>query len=161
MSQFYSSPPGGTPSIPTQFTTDSGTAVASANNINVFGGTGATTSATGSTITVSVKTDGFRWSEQNADFSAAVQNGYFCNGALTITLPAGVAIGNTIIIYVDSNATTVVNAGVGQFIEIGGITSSSGGSATASIQGSMLGLVFKPTDSTWHAVESMGSWAVI
>ena len=42
------------PSVPLQFTTDSGVAVPALNNLNVFGGTGATTSGAGSTITIDV-----------------------------------------------------------------------------------------------------------
>jgi len=42
-----------TPSIATSFTTDSGTATPAANNINVLGGVGITTTGSGSTITIS------------------------------------------------------------------------------------------------------------
>src|SRR5258708_34551813 len=106
MSQIYVPPSASIlpPVVATQFTTDSGVAVPSTNNLNVFRRTRATTSGAGSTITITVKNEGFTWSEQNGDFSAAVQNGYFCNSALTVTLPvtAGLTIGNTIIIYVDT-----------------------------------------------------------
>lgn len=154
------------PSVATQFTTDDAAVVVPiANNVNVFGGTGATTTGdvpTG-TITINVKNDGFAWSEKAISFVASVQNGYFCNAALTATLPAsaGLVIGNTIIIYVDVTATVVVQASAGESIEVGGVTSISGGTTTATVQGSMLGLVFKPSDLTWHAIESMGSWTTV
>ena len=38
MSQFYINVPGGTPTVPTQFTTDvNSPAIPAANNVNVFG----------------------------------------------------------------------------------------------------------------------------
>ena len=94
------------PTIPTQFTTDSGIAIPAANNINVFGGTGVTTTGAGSTITIIVKNEGFNWFEENTNFNAAVQSGYFCNAALTATMPTGTAIGNTVILYLDTRNLT-------------------------------------------------------
>jgi len=156
------------PSVPTQFTTDSGTAIPAANNLNVFGGVGATTSGSGSTITITVKNDGFAWSEQALSFSAAVQNGYFCTAALTVTLPitAGLVIGNSIIIYVDTVIATdqvIVQASPGQKIQVGQNISAIAGTATSpqNFIGGQLELVYKPSDATWHTINSMGSWAVV
>lgn len=150
------------PEIPLQFTTDSGIAVPAANNLNVFGGTGATTSGSGSTITITVVNDSFSWSEQNTSFAAAVQNGYYCNAGLTVSLPAtaGLTIGNTIIIYVDTTSPVIIQANTGQMIQIGNQISISGGIVTSSTQGALLELNFKPSDSTWHTIASMGAWEV-
>ena|SRR5258708_6182741 len=165
MSQFYvavndSNLP---PDVPLQFTTDSGIAVPAANNLNVFGGTGATTSGAGSTITITVVNDSFTWSEKVADFNAAIQNGYYCNGALTVTLPAtaGLTIGNTIIIYVDTSSAVVIQANTGQMIQVGSTISGSGGTTTSSTRGALLELNFKPSDTTWHTIASMGSWSTV
>lgn len=53
MSQFFQGVTAGAlpPSVPLQFTTDSGIAVPAANNLNVFGTPGISTSGTGSTVT--------------------------------------------------------------------------------------------------------------
>ena len=45
---------GGAPSVPTSFTTDSGSAVPIANVIEILGGTGANSSGSGNTITVNI-----------------------------------------------------------------------------------------------------------
>src|SRR5882672_2502797 len=123
-------------SVPTQFTTDSGIAVPALNNLNVFGGSGASTTGAGSTITINVVNDGFPWSDQAVSFAAAVQNGYFCTAALTATLPTvGVVTGSTIIIYVDTASAVVIQAGAGQQIEISLNTSTVAGTATSTAQG--------------------------
>lgn len=54
MSQIYKAITGGVlpPAVPLQFTTDSGIAIPVANNLNVLGDSGVTTSGAGSTITI-------------------------------------------------------------------------------------------------------------
>jgi hypothetical protein len=148
------------PDIPIQFTTDNGIAVPASNNLNVFGGTGTNTSASGSTITINVKSDGFTWSEQSSNFNAAIQNGYYCNAGLTVTLPAtsGLVIGNTIIIYVDTTSIITIQANTGQMIQVGDTVSVSAGTATNSKKGDVIELNFKPSDSTWHTIDMIGTW---
>lgn len=148
------------PTVPTQFTTDNGVAVPAANNLNVFGGIGSSTSGSGSTITINVESDSFDWSEKNADFNAQIQNGYYCNASLTATLPAtsGLAIGSTVIIYVDTSSTVGIRANAGQMIQVGNTISAAAGITFSNTQGAMLELNFKPSDTTWHTISSMGSW---
>lgn len=148
------------PSVATQYTCDTGVAVPAANNLNVFGGVGATTNGSGSTITVTVVTDGFAWSEQTTNFNAAVENGYYCNNGLTVSLPAtaGLVTGNTVIVFVDTSSTVTIQANTGQFIQVGSTISASAGSTVSNTRGANLELNFKVSDSTWHTIASMGTW---
>lgn len=164
MSQIFtsstSSPP--PPSVPTSFVTDDGTATPASNILNIIGGIGIETEGSGDTITINVATQGDAWSEQTTDFLAQIENGYFCNNALIATLPAtaGLVIGNSVLIYVDTTGTVTVQANTGQFIQVGSNISVSAGIASSSTRGAILELIFKPSDSTWHTISSMGVWSV-
>lgn len=152
------------PNIPTSFLLDDGNSAVPAANVIQVHGVGATTSIGASNeIVITVVNDGFVWSEKNTSFAAAVQNGYFCNAALTVTLPAqpGLVIGNSIIIFVDTASPVVIQAGAGESIQVSTTISSPGGTATSNTQGSTLELVYKPSDTTWHSISSLGSWTVV
>jgi hypothetical protein len=160
MSQFYQGTTAGSlpPSVPLQFTTDSGIAVAAGNNVNVFGGSSTIqTTASGSTITVTVINDGFPWTDKAISFLAQKQNGYFCAGTLTCTLPTTPTQGNTVIIYVDSASVVTIQASAGQTIQIGNQQSSVAGTAKSTSEGSTLTLVFRTSDNEWHAIADLGS----
>lgn len=135
-----------------------------ANNINILGGTGVTVAGTPgtSTLTISVVNEGFTWSEQAVSFAAQIQNGYFCTAALTASLPTsiGLTIGNSIIIYVDTTSPVVIQANTGEFIQVGFNISDAGGTATSNTRGSILELVYRPSDLTWHGISSFGSWSL-
>ena len=153
------------PAVPTSFLLDDGnSAVPLANVLIVHGETGSTTSLGASNeIIINVENQGFQWSEQNSDFNASVQNGYFCNAALTVTLPAtvGLTIGNPVIIYVDTPTPVVIQANAGQMIQVGSTISGAGGTTTSSTQGAILELIFKPSDLTWHTQSSLGVWDTV
>jgi len=148
------------PSVPTQFTTDNGVAVPVANNLNVFGGDGISTSGSGSTITVTVVTDGFDWSEEvGPTYNISVDHGVFCNAAMTVNLPtASLVTGDTVLIYNDFGATVTVQTGAGQRIQFGTDLSSVAGTATSSNIGDILELTYKLSDTAWHVIASVGSW---
>lgn len=151
------------PSVPTSFLLDDGnSAVPAANVLEVLGGNGTFTSlGVSNQIKINVVNDGFPWSDQAISFAASPQNGYFCTAALTVTLPtAGLVTGSTIIIYVDTPAAVVLQAGAGQQIEISQTLSSVAGTATSTAQGNIVTLVFRMSDLTWHAISSAGSFTL-
>ena len=165
MSQIYKSSAAGPvpPSVATSYVTDNGVAVPAANILNVLGGVGASTSGAGNTITINVTSASYDWSEQNASFGALPQNAYFCNVALTVSLPPSgtLQIGDSIIIYVDTIAGVTIQADVGESIQVGSNISALGGTASSNTRGAILELVFKPSDSTWHTISSMGVWTIV
>lgn len=133
-----------------------------ANNINVVGGNGINIVGTPgtSTLTVNVINDGFPWTDEAISFPAVSQNGYFCTGVLTASLPAsaGLTNGATVIFYVDTASIVTVQASAGQQINISNNLSSVAGTASSNAEGSVLTLVFRIADTSWHAISSLGSW---
>lgn len=164
MSQIYKSSAAGPvpPSVAQSYVTDNGVAVPAANILNVLGGIGAETSGAGNTITINVTSTGFDWSEQNTDFGVIVQNAYFCNATLTAFLPpsAGLVIGDTVLIYVDTTDIITIQASGTEAIQVGSNISALGGTAKSNTRGAILELVFKPSDSIWHTVSSLGVWSI-
>lgn len=151
------------PTVATSYVTDNGIAIPALNILNVLGGVGASTVGSGNTITINVTSASYDWSEQNASFGALPQNGYFCNAALTASLPASgtLQIGDSIIIYVDTSLGVTIQADVNESIQVGSNISALGGTASSNTRGAILELVFKPSDSTWHTISSMGVWTIV
>jgi hypothetical protein len=100
MSQVGSASIAGTPVVPTQFTTNSGIAIPVAHNLNVLGSAGATTSGSGSTITITVSGAGFTWNvvtSASNPITLIPENGYISKGGTQVVfaLPLIAAVGDT------------------------------------------------------------------
>lgn len=152
-----------TPSVPIQFTTDSGIAVPALNNLNVLGGVGASTSASGSTITVDVNTTGFDWnvvtSATNPNTLVA-ENGYIPKGAgaVTFVLPAAAAIGDTFVIAGYGNLWTLTqNAGQSITLGVQTTTVGVGGSVTATQVRDTAELVCVTANTEFQIVDVIGN----
>ena len=151
------------PQVATSYLLDDGnSAVPSGNVLKVLGGAGTfTTLGASNQIEVNVVTDGFVWSEQIGVFFAQGENGYFCNNALSAFLPNAPALGTTIIIYADTAGAVAIFAQGTDRIQVGFNISIPGGGAQSTAQGSILELVYKPSDATWHSISSFGTWSVV
>lgn len=136
MSQSGSQSVSSLPTVPTQFTTDSGVAIPAAHNINVFGGAGAHTTGSGSTITVAVTGMGFTWTpvtSANNTVTMAPEVGYIANGGVSVAfvLPVTAAVGDSYRIVGNGNLFSIAQ-NAGQTITLGFNTTTVGtGTVTA------------------------------
>lgn len=105
---------------------------------------------------------GITWSDVSGAFSPLPENGYFITGTATGTLPAVPAQGDTIKFYVDhATEDLTIDAPGTQLIRIGTAVSSAGGTAVSSAQGDSVELVYRASDTTWHAFNgAQGTWAL-
>jgi len=148
------------PSVPISFTTDAGVAVPAANNLNVFGTGGTSTSAAGSTITVTSTIGAAAWTDEAISFVAVVNNGYFCTAALTVTLPAAPTQGQFIIIETTTASSVVLQASGTQVIRMGSSASSVGGTATSAAAGNSVYLVYRAATTSWYSISTEGTWSM-
>jgi hypothetical protein len=141
--------------VPTTFTADSGSAAPAANNLNILGGPGVTTSATGSTVTINsvVFTN-------TAATTLAVDNGYFATAAGTYNMPATAAQGELLIVVCDTAGAVVLDCPALNFIRIGSLITSSGGTATSTNQGDSLTLRYRLSTLTWECTSCVGTWLI-
>jgi hypothetical protein len=139
--------------VPQTLTGDTGTATPVANNIQIAGGPGVTTSASGAIVTINsvVFTD-------TAATTLAVDNGYFATAAGTYALPATALQGELIIVICDTAGAVVLDAPALNFIRIGSSISSSGGTATSNAIGDSLTLRYRLSSLTWEATSVIGTW---
>lgn len=163
MSQASSASVVGTPTIPTQFTTDSGIAVPSAHNLNVLGGPGTNTTGSGSTITITVSGAGFTWNvvtSANNVVTLTKENGYISKGAVQVVfiLPLTAAVGDTYRIVGYGNLFKVTQ-NAGQSIVLGFSTTTAGvaGSVTATSSRDTLEIVCVTANLEFQIIDSTGN----
>jgi hypothetical protein len=101
------------------------------------------------------------WTNEAASFAAAAGNGYFVTATATATLPASPAQGNIIAFEVDSaSGILTIQANTGQTIQIGKAVSASAGVAVSNFNGDSLTLVYRASDTSWRAIQTIGTWSV-
>ena len=146
------------PNVPTSFVTQAGTATPAANTITINGANGITTSAAGSTITITQ--GGQVWTDEATSFAAVANQGFFATAALTATLPAGATQGQFVIIETTTAGSVVIRANAGQIISVGSTSSSVAGSATSSATGNSVYLIFRTANSSWNSISTEGTWTL-
>lgn len=137
-------------------TGDSGGALSpTSGNWNILGGPGITTSGSGSTLTINsvVFTD-------TTATTLAVDNGYNATAAGTYNMPATAAQGELIIVYCDTAGAVVLDCPALNFIRIGSLITSSGGTATSTSIGDSLTLRYRLSTLTWEATSVVGTWLI-
>lgn len=144
---------GSTSGAVTQLGGDTGSATPVAGVINIFGGPGVTTNGAGQDITVS----SVLWTDVALPGVLPVDSGYFDVGPNTYTLPAAPTQGEQFRMF-SINSPTVLQANVGQTIQIGNATSSLAGTATGTDTGDCLVLIFYAAGSRWCAESVVGNW---
>lgn len=142
--------------VPTSFQADSGSATPSANILNVLGGPGVTTTASGNTFTV----NSVVFTDQGGTTSVTSDSGSFATAAITLTLPAGPAQGELVEFVCTTANALVIDAPSTHLIRIGALISSAGGTATSTAIGNAVKLRYRAADTTWYAISVIGTWSM-
>jgi len=116
--------------------------------------------------TIAVTGGGLPWTEVTAaSVSLAVNNGYTMNRgtAITATLPAVAAIGDTIQLVGNGAGLTIIAQGAGQTIHIGAsnTTTGAGGTLTATNRYDCITLTCITANTDFVAYGIQGNWTVV
>jgi len=155
---------GGTSQVST-LTGDSGTATPLAGNIQIAGGSGISTSASGHVLTVTALGAGFTWNQVNSTIPTnpvpmAIENGYITTDGsvrVTLKLPATAPFGSTIKVLGRGTAGWEVIANTGQIIELQSSTTSVAGNIQSGLGTDSIELVCTDSNTVWTAAGPAGN----
>ncbi len=152
--------------VPDSFPTDSGTGTPAAGVLTISGGVGVSTSASGSTITISAPDSGVTWTETTGTTQAlAVNNGYILNnaGLVTATLPAVAAIGDVIEIRGKGAGGWLIAQNAGQTIHFisSDTTTGAGGSVASTVRYDALTLTCITANTDFSVSGPAGNFTIV
>lgn len=135
-----------------------------------FDGTGpgqmyATALVDGTTIVINgsgqlAATGSFAYNDENSDFTAVSNNGYFVSGAIDCLLPASPNQGDAVIVIVAVGPVGTITGNTGQVISVGNAATSPAGTITPTLQGNSITLRYQAASTTWFAESFIGNWTV-
>src|SRR5438105_304650 len=131
----------------------------------ITGGSGITVNPGANTITIS-STGGITWSVITVNQTAAVDNGYICNkaGTLSLLLPATSAVGDMIrVTGINTALGWQITQAAGQQVFFGtsSTTLGAGGSLTSSATRDAIEIVCIAANTTWQVLSSIGNITVV
>jgi hypothetical protein len=151
------------PSTTLTFDADSGSATPSSNIITFSGAGTVSTSASGSTVTITGSASVFPWTVvTGASASMAVNNGYIANngGTCVLTLPATAAVGSIIrVTGINNNTGWKIAQNSGQIIHFGDSDTTTGatGFLASSLTRDSVELVCVITNTDWNVLSVQGN----
>jgi len=148
--------------VPLTFAADTGTAQAIASVITFTGGAGLTSSATGGAVTFALDgSNSITWEVvTDATKAMAVGYGYIGNRgtAITYTLPATAAVGDTIKMTNIGDGLPVITANTGQTLLVVDTATSVAGTLTALDKYCSIEMVCSVANTTWSTLGITGNW---
>lgn len=144
--------------IATSYVEDSGVATPLLNILNVLGLSGSKTEGSGNTITIKSPP----YAAFPATSTATINSGSFitAGGNIILNLPVTAADGDLVEVVCTTANLVAVDAPVNNFIRIGSLITSGGGTATSTLIGDSLSLRYRLADLTWYATSVIGTWVM-
>jgi len=132
-----------------------------AGNFTVAAGSGITITPGTNTITIN-STGATGYTDVGSSGLLVLNSGYFVTAASTQTLPAAPVQGSAVEIICDTAGTVVVTANAGQTIRIGTTVTATAGTATSTVRGNALTLVYRAATASWIQNSApQGVWDLI
>jgi hypothetical protein len=143
---------------------DTGSATETGGAVTIAGGTGITTSASGSTVTITA-VDSVSWNEvTGTSASMAVDSGYIANnaGLVTLTLPSTASIGDHVRVTGKGSGGWRIAQNAGQTIYFGTSSSTTGvgGRLDSTETRDSVELVCVTANNDWNVLSSVGNITV-
>jgi hypothetical protein len=155
------------PDVPTEFVTNSGTAVPALNIIEILGSGGVTTSGSGNVVTISVTGTGFTWNtitSASNPTQIVAENAYITSGAsqCILILPLTANIGDSFIIT-GSTSLFQITQNAAQYILFGIQTTTAGatGSLTSTSFADHVEIVCIVANLGFKVIDSIGNLTVV